>query len=65
MRHSPREIRNASSLIGTYHPISLKNPYDTFNEADIVDCPINLVNLQDSLNKIKQLNSFIDKKNKN
>ena len=52
-RHGPREIRNASSLIRTYHPISLKSPYDTFNVADIGDCPVNPIDLQDSLNKIK------------
>jgi guanidinopropionase len=52
-RHGPREIRNASSLIRTYHPISLKSPYDTFNVADIGDCPVNPADLQDSLNKIK------------
>ena len=26
-RHGPREVRNASSLIRTHHPISLKSPY--------------------------------------
>ena len=56
-RHGPREIRNASSLIRTYHPISLKSPYDTFNVADIGDCPVNPADLQDSLNKI---NNFFD-----
>ena len=30
-RHGPREIRNASSLIRTYHPVSLKSPYDKYN----------------------------------
>ena len=52
-RHGPREIRNASSLIRTYHPISLKSPYDSYNIADIGDCPVNPADLQDSLNKIK------------
>ena len=51
-RHGPREIRNASSLVRTYHPTSLKSPYDKFNIADIGDCPINPVDLDDSLNKI-------------
>ena len=53
-RHGPREIRNASSLIRTYHPISLKSPYDIFNIADIGDCPVNPADLQDSLRKIEQ-----------
>ena len=53
-RHGPREIRNASSLIRTYHPISLKSPYDIFNIADIGDSPVNPADLQDSLSKIKK-----------
>ena len=40
-RHGPREVRNASSLIRQYHPVSLKSPYDKFNIADIGDCPVN------------------------
>ena len=58
-RHGPREIRNASSLIRTYHPVSLKSPYDKYNVADIGDCPINPANLEDSLDKIKNFYSDI------
>ena len=36
-RHGPREIRNASSLVRTYHPSSLKSPYDKYQIADIGD----------------------------
>ena len=57
-RHGPREIRNASSLVRTYHPSSLKSPYDKFQVADIGDCPINPVDLQDSLHKVT---AFFDK----
>ena len=53
-RHGPREIRNASSLIRLYHPISLKSPYDKFNIADIGDCPVNPADLHDSLKKIEK-----------
>ena len=53
-RHGPREVRNASSLIRLYHPVSLKSPYDNFDIADIGDCPVNPVDLQDSLTKIKE-----------
>ena len=52
-RHGPREIRNASSLVRLYHPISLKSPYDQFKIADIGDCPVNQVDIQDSLVKIE------------
>ena len=51
-RHGPREIRNASSLIRTYHPSSLKSPYDKFQIADIGDCPVNPADVQDSLKKV-------------
>ena len=53
-RHGPREIRNASSLVRLYHPVSLKSPYDKFNIADIGDCPVNPADLSDSLNKIEK-----------
>ena len=53
-RHGPREVRNASSLIRLYHPVSLKSPYDKFNIADVGDCPVNPADLQDSLTKIKE-----------
>ena len=62
-RHGPREVRNASSLIRTYHPISLKSPYDKFNVADIGDCPVNPADLQDSLSKIKNFYTNIVKSN--
>ncbi len=52
-RHGPREIRNASSLVRLYHPVSLKSPYDKYNVADIGDCPVNPADLNDSLKKIE------------
>ena len=62
-RHGPREIRNASSLIRTYHPISLKSPYDIYNVADIGDCPVNPADLQDSLAQLKNFFDTIVKSN--
>ena len=52
-RHGPREVRNASSMIRLYHPVSLKSPYDKYNIADIGDCPVNPADLDDSLKKIE------------
>ena len=52
-RHGPREVRNASSLVRLYHPVSLKSPYDMYNVADVGDCPVNPADLQDSLSKIE------------
>ena len=62
-RHGPREVRNASSLIRSYHPVSLKSPYDRFNVADIGDSPVNPADLQDSLNKIENFYTGINKAN--
>ena len=62
-RHGPREVRNASSLIRLYHPISLKSPYSKYNIADIGDCPVNPADLQDSLKKIENFYSEIHKSN--
>ena len=60
-RHGPREIRNSSSLVRLYHPISLKSPYDSYNIADIGDCPVNPADLNDSLNKIEEFYKVIQK----
>ncbi len=62
-RHGPREIRNASSLVRLYHPISLKSPYDKYNIADIGDCPVNPADLINSLEKIKNFYTQIKDSN--
>ena len=62
-RHGPREIRNASSLVRLYHPVSLKSPYDLYNIADIGDCPVNPADLQDSLNQIENFYKKISDSN--
>jgi len=53
-RHGPREVRNSSSMIRLYHPVSLKSPYDNYNIADIGDCPVNPIDVEDSLDRIKK-----------
>ena len=62
-RHGPREVRNASSLVRLYHPVSLKSPYDMYNVADVGDCPVNPADLQDSLSKIEAFFKNISKMN--
>ena len=52
-RHGPREVRNASSLVRLYHPVSLKSPYDVCEVADLGDCPVNPADLEDSLKQIE------------
>ena len=53
-RHGPREVRNSSSLVRLYHPVSFKSPYDKFKIADLGDCPVNPADLNDSLKKIEE-----------
>ena len=62
-RHGPREVRNASSLVRLYHPLSQISPYDKYNIADIGDCPVNPADLQDSLKKIETFYQKIYKEN--
>jgi guanidinopropionase len=52
-RHGPREIRNQSSLIRRINANGV-SPYDTLRVADLGDCPVNPIDLMDSLGKIEQ-----------
>ena len=52
-RHGPREVRSASSLVRLYHPVSLKSPYNICKVADLGDCPVNPIDVQDSLKRIE------------
>lgn len=51
-RHGPREIRNQSSLMRRINANGV-SPYDTLRVADLGDCPVNPINLLDSLTKIE------------
>jgi len=50
-RHGPREIRNQSSLMRRINANGV-SPYDRLRVADLGDCPVNPINLMDSLDKI-------------
>ena len=51
-RHGPREIRNQSSLMRRINANGV-SPYDTLRVADLGDCPVNPIDLLDSLKKIE------------
>jgi guanidinopropionase len=51
-RHGPREIRNQSSLIRRINANGV-SPYDRLRVADLGDCPVNPIDLIDSLAKIE------------
>jgi guanidinopropionase len=52
-RHGPREIRNQSSLIRRVHHASGVAPYECARIADGGDCPVNPIDLMDTLAKIE------------
>ncbi|WP_227321753.1 agmatinase [Acidisoma silvae] len=52
-RHGPREIRNQSSLMRRVHHATGAAPYDTMQVADLGDCPVNPIDVRDSLAKIE------------
>ncbi len=52
-RHGPREIRNQSSLMRKVHHVSRLAPYDLAQVADLGDCPVNPIDLMDSLARIE------------
>jgi guanidinopropionase len=51
-RHGPREIRNQSSLIRRINANGV-SPYELLRVADLGDCPVNPIDLQDALAKIE------------
>jgi guanidinopropionase len=51
-RHGPREIRNQSSLLRRINANGV-SPYDILRVADLGDCPVNPIDLADSLAKIE------------
>ena len=52
-RHGPREIRSQSSLMRRVHHATGAAPYDVLRVADLGDCPVNPIDLHDSLAKIE------------
>lgn len=52
-RHGPREIRNMSSFMRRVHHVSHVAPYELCRVGDHGDCPINPIDLHDSLARIE------------
>ncbi|MEM9270852.1 MAG: arginase family protein, partial [Pseudomonadota bacterium] len=51
-RHGPRQLRDYSTMVRTFHPVSGVNPYATVNCADLGDVGPNPADLQDSMTRI-------------
>jgi len=54
-RHGPREIRNMSSMMRKYHPVSGIRPYDLARCGDFGDAPVNPIDLMDTLGRIERV----------
>ena len=52
-RHGPREIRNMSSFMRRVHHVSKVAPYELCRVGDHGDCPVNPIDLHDSLARIE------------
>jgi guanidinopropionase len=52
-RHGPREIRSMSTLMRRVHHVSKVAPYELCRVGDHGDCPVNPIDLHDSLSRIE------------
>lgn len=51
-RHGPRQLRDASTMIRQFHPVTGLNPYETANCADLGDVPVNPADVSDTLERV-------------
>lgn len=52
-RHAPRQVRDNSAMVRRVHPVSHVVPYELANCADLGDCPVNPVDVQDALKRVE------------
>ena len=53
-RHGPREMRAMSMFIRPFHHVTKTSPYTTHKVADFGDCPMNPIDIGESLSMITQ-----------
>ena len=53
-RHGPRALREASCMMRLIHHVSRISPYDLARIGDVGDCPINPVDLKDTLARVEK-----------
>jgi guanidinopropionase len=58
-RHGPREIRNQSSMMRKVHHVSRLAPYELAQVADLGDCPVNPVDLMDTLGRVEKFYTMV------
>lgn len=52
-RHGPRQIRDMSAMIRTYHHVMKIAPFETINAADLGDTPVNPIDINDGIKRIE------------
>ena len=62
-RHGPRALRDASTMVRAVHPVSLINPYQTANCADLGDVTPNPADLMDTLERVTDFFSQLNEAN--
>jgi len=60
-RHGPRQVRDLSTMIRAQHPVSLIKPFEMCNCADLGDISINPAGLEDTLERISNFISKVQK----
>ena len=60
-RHGPRGLRDASCLMRLIHHVSRISPYDLARIGDVGDCPVNPVDLKDTLGRVEKFFAAIHK----
>ena len=61
-RHGPRQMRDMSCMARRFHHATRISPYDLVNVADLGDAPVNPVDVDDALARIKGFyNKVVDR----
>jgi len=61
-RHGPRQIRDQSALMRKVHPVLGLSPFALANCADLGDCPVNPLQIEETLDQIEQFTEQVIEK---
>jgi len=53
-RHGPRQMRDMSTMVRSVHHVSGIMPFEIANCADLGDCPVNPIDLMDTLARVEE-----------
>ncbi len=52
-RHGPRQMRDMSTMVRSVHHVSGLMPFEIMNCADLGDCPVNPIDIMDTLKRVE------------